>query len=303
VFHPSKATAVIALCCTVAGAVLAGCDDDPEADEAAWDALTADAEQAGEDPPGPMKIDVEGKSVNVSCSGSPAEDSPVIVLMAGLGDPLDRLAGIQQTLGEEDRVCSYDRLGEGASDQPDGPQDFDSSGKILTGVLDKVAGDSPVVLAGHSLGGLIAARYAPDHQDRIAGLVLLDATPPTAIADTTELIPESATGPAAELRAQMVAVNNGEDPEQLKVIDGDVRSAGDIPVAVIQHGPQFLTAIPQYGSDLERIWTEGQHKWLAVSSNSTLSVATESTHYIYVDQPDLAVQAIKHVVSQVEEYL
>ncbi|MEK8145115.1 alpha/beta fold hydrolase [Streptomyces sp. M10(2022)] len=38
---------------------------------------------------------------------------------------------------------------------------MNDSGKILTSVLDRLAGDRPVVLAGHSLGGYIAARYAP----------------------------------------------------------------------------------------------------------------------------------------------
>jgi pimeloyl-ACP methyl ester carboxylesterase len=38
-----------------------------------------------------------------------------------------------------------------------------------------VAGHRPVVLAGHSLGGLIAARYAPAHRDRVASPVLMDA--------------------------------------------------------------------------------------------------------------------------------
>ncbi|WP_234438088.1 alpha/beta fold hydrolase, partial [Streptomyces sp. NRRL F-6677] len=80
------------------------------------------------------------------------------------------------------------------------------TGRILTGVINRVAGDSPVVLAGHSLGGLIAARYAPDHRDKVKGLVLMDATSSTTSADVTRVIPESATGDAGDLRAQTVAV-------------------------------------------------------------------------------------------------
>lgn len=79
------------------------------------------------------------------------------------------MAAIQKPLSEENRVCS-DRLGEGRSAQPDSPQNFSDSRKVLSSVLDRVAGDGPVVLAGHSLGGMIAARYAPDHQDRAKGL-------------------------------------------------------------------------------------------------------------------------------------
>jgi pimeloyl-ACP methyl ester carboxylesterase len=247
---------------------------------------------------GTKKITVAGKSVNVSCSGFPGRGKPVIVLLHGAGDGVDKMAALQKTLSKKNRVCSYDRLGAGASDQPDGPQSLAGTGKILTGVLDQVAGDRPVVLAGHSLGGLIAARYAPGHRDRVKGLVLMDATSPTMAADIKKAIPESATGPAAELRAQNLAVFEGQNPEKLVIPDGKVRSAGNIPVQVIQHGKQYLAALPQYGPLLEKAWSAGQRKWLALSSRAKLSTAKNSEHYIYIDQPELAVQAIQRVTSQ-----
>ncbi|MGW4591062.1 alpha/beta fold hydrolase [Amycolatopsis thermoflava] len=291
-FRNIKSTAVAALLCALAGPVLAGCDEAAESSDAPTSAA------AGPEPiSGTTKITVDGRSVNVSCSGTEMEDRPVVVLLAGLGDGLDKLAGFQQTLSAKGRVCSYDRLGEGASDQPGGPQTFDSAGRILTGVLDRVAGDSPVVLAGHSLGGLIAARYAPAHRDRVAGLVLMDATPSTIIGDTTAAIPESATGPAAELRAQSLAVYGGENPELLTMQDGEVGDAGDIPVEVIRHGQPYLAAVPEYGAALEQAWAAGQDKWLKLSSDSNPVTAANSGHYIYVDQPDIAVQAIERVAA------
>ncbi|MBI0300010.1 alpha/beta fold hydrolase [Streptomyces sp. PRKS01-29] len=300
----ARVSAVIALTCAVAGMGLVGCEDSSKADADASASRSAAApEQAGDRDvlTGTKKIEVGGRLVNVSCSGSPADGRPVVMLLPGGGDGLEKMAGIQKTLSKKNRVCSYDRLGEGASDQPDGPQTLEGAGKVLTAVLDRVAGDAPVVLAGHSLGGLIAARYAPDHQDRIKGLVLMDATSPTQTADLKKGIPESATGPAVALRDQTLAILHGGEPERLTVPDGKVRSAGDIPAEVIHHGKRYLAEVPDYGPGLERAWSDGQRKWLGVSSRSRLSTATDSAHYIYVDQPDVAVRAIERVTSQVAD--
>ncbi|WP_409185420.1 alpha/beta fold hydrolase [Amycolatopsis sp. VS8301801F10] len=272
--------------------VLTGCDEDSDGDSG-----SAPASQSAFT--GVKKITVDGKAVNVSCAGAAEKGKPVVILLPGAGDGLDKMAGLQETLGKKNRVCSYDRLGAGASDQPDGPQTFETTGKVLTGVLGQLAADSPAVLAGHSLGGLIAARYAPGHQDKVKGLVLMDATSPTQNADLVKEIPDTATGDAAALRTQNLAVFKGENPEKLVVADAEVKSAGDIPVEVIKHGQQYLAQLPQYGPGLERAWTEGQQKWLALSSRAKLVIAQNSGHYIYVDQPEIAVREIEEVAARV----
>ncbi|WP_406637680.1 alpha/beta fold hydrolase [Amycolatopsis sp. WGS_07] len=277
--------------------VLTGCDEETDPDSVPSSApVSAPVSQAAFT--GVKKLTVDGKSVNVSCAGTLEKGKPVVILLHGGGDALDKFASLQEKLGKKNRVCSYDRLGAGGSAQPDGPQTFETTGKVLTGVIGQLAADSPVVLAGHSLGGLIAARYAPEHPDKVKGLVLMDATSPTQNADLAKEIPANATGDAADLRAQTMAVFKGESPEKLVVADAAVKSAGAIPVEVIKHGQEYLAQLPQYGPGLERAWTEGQQKWLEISSRAKLTVAKTSGHYIYVDQPDLAVQEIEDVAAR-----
>ncbi|GAA1089481.1 alpha/beta fold hydrolase [Nocardiopsis composta] len=304
-FRTTRATALTALCCTVVGTGLTGCSDV----RAGLDEVRSDLESAADEAAtdgelftGAKTLGVDGGSVNLSCSGAPADDRPVVLLMAGMGDGLDTLADLQAALGEKDRVCSYDRFGEGESDRPDGPQSIADSGKVLTAVLEDVSPDGPAVLVGHSLGGLIAARYAPDHRDRVAGLVLLDATSPTMLDDITGVIPESATGEGAEVREQNIALFEGENPEMIVIeSDPEVGSAGDVPVEIIRHGVPYLGEVPEYGDDLERVWAEGQEKWRGLSSGSRLVTAEESGHYIHVDQPEIAVEAVRRVTGQAAE--
>jgi len=285
----SKSTATV-VGAILAGVALVGCD------ESSMDPVEEVQAAFFE---GTETFTIGDHTVNVSCSGSFVTDGPVVILLHGGGDDLTAMTDFQEALSADNRVCSYDRLGAGASDQPNGPQDYASIGVTLTGVIDAVSGGDPVVLVGHSMGGLIAARYAPDHQDKVAGAVLLDATSPTAVSDIETRIPEDASSAASELREMTLAIFAGENPEQLVFTDGEVQSAGAIPVRVLQHGQQYLAETePEYGEGLEEDWTAGQEAWLNLSSDSRLDTATDSGHYIYLDAPDVALEAVKDVVAR-----
>ncbi|MBF8192806.1 alpha/beta hydrolase, partial [Nonomuraea sp. K274] len=87
-----KASALAALCCTVVGAGIAGAQGasaaewDPFATTKAadWDPFASTMRKADADLiSGTKKIKVAGRSVNVSCSGSPSKGEPVIMLMHG----------------------------------------------------------------------------------------------------------------------------------------------------------------------------------------------------------------------------
>ncbi|MBF8188031.1 alpha/beta hydrolase, partial [Nonomuraea sp. K274] len=76
-----KASVVAALCCTVMGAGVTGCDGDSVEN---WDPFASTTRKADADLiSGTKKIKVAGRSVNVSCSGSPSKGEPVIMLMHG----------------------------------------------------------------------------------------------------------------------------------------------------------------------------------------------------------------------------
>ncbi|TDD11960.1 alpha/beta hydrolase, partial [Nonomuraea deserti] len=79
-----KASVAAALCSTVIGAGAAGHDGGAWEN---WDPFAAT--QKADVIYGTKKIDVAGRSVNVSCSGDAADGEPVIVLMHGGGDKLD----------------------------------------------------------------------------------------------------------------------------------------------------------------------------------------------------------------------
>ncbi|MGH3096470.1 MAG: alpha/beta fold hydrolase [Streptosporangiales bacterium] len=233
-------------------------------------------------------VTVAGDDVTVRCTGSPTAGEPAVVLLAGMPDDLTTFDGLQSRLGEVLYVCTYDRLGEGTSSTPHRDQSLEDCAATLHGVLAKIAPTGPIVLAGHSLGGLIATVYAHQYPDYVSGLVLLDATAPGVDEEILELVPADATWPAAAVRQEANGLRTGANPERLVYGDTPLGSLGDIPLTVVQHDKSILATVPQYGAQLERICRRGQQRLAALSSRCRLVTATGSGHYVHIDRPDLA---------------
>ena len=118
-------------------------------------------------------VDVGGRRLHLSCGGAGA---PTVVLLPGAGDLSPGWGWIAPSVARNTRVCVWDRAGRGWSDDASGPQDGVTLATDLHTLLDRAEIAGPVVLAGHSFGGLSALVFAARYPDEVAGMVLLDAT-------------------------------------------------------------------------------------------------------------------------------
>ncbi len=79
-------------------------------------------------------------------------------------------------LGDRYRLISFDFPAHGLTGPaPDGQYTQAAYARVVDAVVARL-GLTRFVLAGNSMGGGVAARYAADHPDRIAGLILIDAS-------------------------------------------------------------------------------------------------------------------------------
>ena len=101
---------------------------------------------------------------------------PAVVVEPSLGGFAAAWRQIAGTVAEDTTVVTYDRAPYGASSPArDGRRPRDIAND-LDGVLTGLGVTGPLVLVGHSIGGIYLRTYAALHMDRVAGMVLVDSS-------------------------------------------------------------------------------------------------------------------------------
>lgn len=125
-------------------------------------------------PPSRMIALPDGQRIHVRDEGP--RGAPVIMLLHGSNADLHTWERWAEDLRRDYRVVRYDQIGHGLT----GPaRDGDLSPAAFAADVGEVAdalGIDRFVLAGNSMGGMVAARYAMGDPERLLGLVLIDAS-------------------------------------------------------------------------------------------------------------------------------
>ncbi|SHI57606.1 Pimeloyl-ACP methyl ester carboxylesterase [Shimia gijangensis] len=134
------------------------------------------------------------------------ETAPVVVLIHGLG--LNRACWQWTTpaLRDQYRVVAYDLFGHGQSPAPNETPSLAMFSRQLAALLDYLGAETASI-AGFSLGGMIARRFAQDVPTRATSLVILHSphqrteAAQTAILDRVEMAREQ--GPSSTVEAAL----------------------------------------------------------------------------------------------------
>lgn len=121
--------------------------------------------------PGQLVLVSGGRLLNLRCIG---EGATTVVLDAGGGRFSTAWRKVQGEIATFARVCSYDRAGYGFSSPNDRPSTAMNIVDDLHQALERAGIRPPLVLVGHSAGGLYATLYADLYRSDVAGLVLVD---------------------------------------------------------------------------------------------------------------------------------
>ena len=290
------------LCGLILFAALAG---------ATYQRLATRKELASTPPPGHL-VDIGGHRLHLWCTGAGA---PPVVLDTGLGGSSADWGFVQPDVARFTRVCSYDRAGVGYSDP--GPSDRTARriARELAELLDRGNVGGPVVLVGASSGGFNVRVFASDYPQRVAGLVLVDAShedQPHEIPRLARFVRVLSTVGAFRL----LGISFGPPIESLPPSTRQFAHATKFRAAGYQAAADEIMHIRESAAEVRRsrrklsmplvvitggrgadaTWRDLQRDQSTLSERGCQIIARESGHVVTIDQPQVVMEAIRRVV-------
>jgi pimeloyl-ACP methyl ester carboxylesterase len=102
-----------------------------------------------------------------------ARDKPAIVFLHGFAAAMDWWTPTVERLGRRFRLIRIDLLGHGGSEKPDGGYSMEHQARQVALALSTLRVQHAVI-AGHSMGGIVATALAEQKPSLIDGLILVD---------------------------------------------------------------------------------------------------------------------------------
>lgn len=278
-------------------------------------------------PPGRL-VEFGGHVSHIACAGT---GTPTILLEAGLdAGGSSTWDGVFDELSTLSRVCAYDRAGMMWSEPRSSPRDASNIADELDQLLDTSGESAPLVLVGHSLGGVYARVFDQRHPGRAVGFVFVDSSHP----EQGERFPQEVRDGVVDRRPepkwylklrgalQMFAsdpwtparayfwrslpegIRGERQALEQSLEQGQVTGPLDPrPIVVLSAGTG--PSLPEVSDDVNRVvretWLTLHRELAALSSRSAHRVVEGAGHNLHGDRPEALVQAVRDVLSQVRE--
>jgi pimeloyl-ACP methyl ester carboxylesterase len=267
-------------------------------------------ELAATPPPGHL-VDVGGHRLHLWCTGAGA---PPVILEAGLGGSSADWGFVQPDIARFTRVCSYDRAGMGYSDPGPSPRTARRIAEELAELIDRSGLGGPVVLVAASSGGFDVRVFASDHTDRVAGLILIDASHE----DQTHEVPRLARWvPLLSSIGifRLLGISFGPSPASLSPSVQRFIGATRFRAAGYQAAADEIIHIRESASEVrtsrrkltipvvvvtgargaDATWRDLQRGQVTLSEHGCQIIAEQSGHLVQIDQPQVVVNAVRTV--------
>jgi pimeloyl-ACP methyl ester carboxylesterase len=231
------------------------------------------------------KVDAGGFNLYLNVQGK-NKGEPTVVFESGYGDDSTVWANVQSEISKYTRTVSYDRAGLGKSDLSPNPRTSANQVQELHTALVNAKIKKPYIIVAHSIGGYNARLFATTYKSEVAGIVFVDSSHEDQNAAILNALPPeikdlylgqfTAEGDYNTILTSAEEVRLSRQADALR----------NIPITVISATEHGL------GNELETLWAGFQKDIASLSNNSAHVIAQGSTHYVYLDQPQLVIDNI-----------
>ncbi|RPF55488.1 alpha/beta fold hydrolase [Aquisalibacillus elongatus] len=125
-------------------------------------------------PPDGVMVKFEERELHINVKGEKS-NLPPVVIEAGTGNWSYDWSQFQDKLSKHTQVITYDRAGYGWSDPPSNGFSLDSTTSDLNQILNYAEIETPIILVGHSNGGVYARHFTDKYPEKVSGLILVDS--------------------------------------------------------------------------------------------------------------------------------
>jgi pimeloyl-ACP methyl ester carboxylesterase len=281
-------------------------------------------------PPGHI-VDVGSRRMHILAMGS---GSPAIVIVPALGANVLEWVRVLRATSAETTVCAYDRAGLGWSDPQHGTMTVDGMADDLRALLKAADIAPPYIIAGHSMGGIVARRFQSRYPGHVAGMLLIDSSHEDQARrlgddDAWYGFKRAARRQLRILGVRRIAARIGlvggldaaglawetapEYTGSAKAVSLSTNQRRAVVQEMLllarpQGQPQNLGALPltvlSAGSASRRKWATWaawcclQDELAALSSRGAHMYAVNADHNVHLDDPEVVVQAIQDLVDR-----
>jgi pimeloyl-ACP methyl ester carboxylesterase len=261
-------------------------------------------------PDSPRMVEVGGHKLRLLVEGTVREGRPTVVLVGGLGDPLEVWKTVQPRIAGFARAVSYDRAGLGQSEPDGAPPTPRHIATQLHDLLHNAGINPPYVLVGHSIGGPHVRMFAGLYPGEVAGVVYVDPTDFTQTrADQLAIWTALGAGEAG-LKAQEAQFEKNYEgsPPALRAeaeVSLQLARSGweefrslaplpSVPVVVLMATKIDMPQEVKVVIGAQRI--PHLAKLAAEAADGVFVMTTRSGHYIHNEEPDLVVWAVRRAL-------
>jgi pimeloyl-ACP methyl ester carboxylesterase len=290
----------------------------------------ADAADRRRYPPPGRLVDVGGRRLHLLALGV---GTPAVVIVPALGSNVLEWVRVLRGASAETTVCAYDRAGLGWSDPRRGPAGIDAMADDLHALLKAAGIAPPYIIAGNSMGGVIARRFQARYPQDVTGMLLIDSSHEEQALrlgggawdgrwraarrqsrilglrrigahlgligglDAASLAWE--TVPEYEGAAKALTLSTKERrtvAREMLVLgrpQGQPQDLGALPLAVLSAGSESRREWPMFAP-----WAQMQDELAGLSSDSAYMYAVNAGHNVHLDDPGVVVQAIRDLVER-----